>query len=117
VHIFCGCISFIASVLFMDLLSMKKGDPMKKNPLREQISGAPGFLPLLTEREAARFLSISPTTLTSWRSLGRYGLAFIKVGRKIRYEPSALRDFIEKRRMTRTGPKASARRANPKKTT
>jgi predicted site-specific integrase-resolvase len=56
---------------------------------------------LLTEEEAARFLRISPKTLMTWRSIGRYRLAFVKVGGRVRYEQAALRDFIEKRRVGR----------------
>jgi helix-turn-helix protein len=90
---------------------------MTKNSAPKEPAVAPGFLRLLTEREAARLLCISPKTLTTWRSLGRYGLAFIKVGRRVRYESTALRDFIARRRVVRTAQKSPARRINPKKAT
>lgn len=52
---------------------------------------------LLTEREAARLLGLSMKTLARWRSSGRRGPRFIKLGAKaIRYDPAELRRFIEK---------------------
>jgi hypothetical protein len=56
---------------------------------------------LLTESEAAIVLRVSPRTLTSWRSSGRYGLRYAKIGGRVVYEQAALRDFIESRTITR----------------
>jgi len=43
---------------------------------------------------AARFLSIPPATLESWRSRGK-GPPFIKAGTAVRYAFSALREWME----------------------
>ena len=50
--------------------------------------------PKLTENEAAEFLGIKPQTLAVWRSTHRYDLPYIKVGRLVRYQFSALKKFL-----------------------
>lgn len=50
---------------------------------------------LLTEKETASRLGVSPTTLRTWRCRRRYQLAFVKVGGRIRYTASAIQKFIE----------------------
>lgn len=52
---------------------------------------------LVNEREAAEILDVSPGTLSVWRSVGRYGLPFVKVGRKVRYSRTALNAWLESR--------------------
>lgn len=52
---------------------------------------------LVDEREAAEILGLSPGTLTVWRSTGRYGLPFVKVGRNVRYRKSDLDAWLENR--------------------
>ena len=52
---------------------------------------------LVNEREAARILDTKPSTLSVWRSTGRYGLPFIKIGRKVRYRRADLTAWIESR--------------------
>lgn len=45
---------------------------------------------LLTEREAAAFLKLSPNTLSVWRSQG-YGPPYLKLGRRtVRYRMTDL---------------------------
>jgi hypothetical protein len=51
--------------------------------------------PLRNEVESAQFLGIKPTTLQVWRSTKRYPLAFVKVGRLVRYRQSALDAFVQ----------------------
>jgi len=58
-------------------------------------------LRLLTEKEAARILRVSARTLTSWRSSGRYPLAYIKIGGRVVYDLVALREFAASRTVTR----------------
>lgn len=53
--------------------------------------------PLLNEGEAAKYLSISPKTLTIWRCTGRHQLSFVKLGRSVRYRRSELDRFIAAR--------------------
>ena len=40
---------------------------------------------LLDEKAAAELLTVTPGTLSVWRSTGRYQIPFIKVGRNVRY--------------------------------
>ena len=52
---------------------------------------------LLDEREAAKILDTKPSTLSVWRSTGRYALPFVKIGRKVRYRRSDLAAWLESR--------------------
>ncbi len=52
---------------------------------------------LLTEVEAAFEIDVTPGTLSVWRSTGRYGIPFIKIGRKVRYRKSDLLAWLESR--------------------
>lgn len=52
---------------------------------------------LLSEREAAETLCLAPNTLQVWRSTGRYGLPFIKIGSKVRYRREDLQRWLEDR--------------------
>ena len=58
---------------------------------------------LLTEAEAASVLGLAPGTLAVWRCTGRYDLAYVRVGRRIRYRVGDLRAFLERRTQTHTG--------------
>jgi hypothetical protein len=49
---------------------------------------------LLDEGAAARALGVSPNTLRKWRCIGK-GPRYVKVGRLIRYRPSALEAFSD----------------------
>lgn len=50
---------------------------------------------LLDETEAAQYLTLSPGTLSVWRSTGRYSIPFVKVGRRVRYRRSDLLAWLE----------------------
>lgn len=52
---------------------------------------------LLDDKQAAEYLSVSPGTLSVWRSTGRYALKFIKVGRAVRYRITDLDEWLEAR--------------------
>ncbi|MDP2172011.1 MAG: helix-turn-helix domain-containing protein [Rhodocyclaceae bacterium] len=52
---------------------------------------------LVDEIEAAEILDVVVGTLQVWRSTGRYGIPFIKVGRKVRYSRTALNAWLESR--------------------
>ncbi|GAB2898609.1 hypothetical protein GCM10027046_30650 [Uliginosibacterium flavum] len=52
---------------------------------------------LLDEKQAANHLTVSPGTLSVWRSTGRYALPFFKVGRMVRYRRSDLDAWLEAR--------------------
>ena len=50
--------------------------------------------PLVLERKAAELLGCSVYTLRAWRTR-KTGLPWVRVGRLVRYELSAIRKFIE----------------------
>lgn len=56
-----------------------------------------GAADLLTPEEAAAFLKTEERTLAVWRSTGRYRLAYVKVGRCVRYKRADLEAFIASR--------------------
>jgi hypothetical protein len=56
---------------------------------------------LMTEREAASFLNVSPKTLQRWR-WAAHPPVFHKVGAAVRYLPSDLRAFLDAGRRTST---------------
>ena len=55
---------------------------------------------LLPPNEAATYLGNKEQTLAVWRSSGRYGLPFVRVGRAIRYRESDLKSWMERRTAT-----------------
>ncbi|MCO5398410.1 helix-turn-helix domain-containing protein [Ralstonia soli] len=52
---------------------------------------------LLSTGQAAAYLGVTRHTLEVWRSVGRYGLPFIKVGRLVRYRKTDLEAFLASR--------------------
>lgn len=50
---------------------------------------------LIDPDEAASILGVTTGTLAVWRSTGRYKLAFVKVGSRVRYRREDLAAFIE----------------------
>lgn len=58
---------------------------------------------LLDNEQAAEFLGLSPTTLTTWRSTKRYDLPYCKVGGAVRYDQADLLEFIESRKVRVAG--------------
>ena len=53
-------------------------------------------LPRLVSREqAAEALGIRPQTLACWACNGRYGLPFVKIGRRVMYRLADIEHFIE----------------------
>lgn len=53
--------------------------------------------PLLDETAAAKILDTTPGTLQVWRSTKRYPLAYVKIGRNVRYRQSAIEAFLRSR--------------------
>jgi excisionase family DNA binding protein len=51
----------------------------------EEIMIAKQTAPLLTPQQVADRLGVSTTTLATWRCTKRYPLAYVKVGRLVRY--------------------------------
>ncbi len=54
-------------------------------------------VPLLTPKEAAKHIGVTPRTLAVWRCVGRYNIPYIKVGRLVKYRKSALDAFLDRR--------------------
>ena len=67
---------------------------------------------LLTEKQAACFLSVSVKTLQAWRVSGR-GPVFTKVGRLVRYTQDDMMKFVQEHRHRSTCD-TSATRTNKK---
>ena len=57
---------------------------------------------LLTEQEAGTLIHLAPSTLQKYRITGQ-GPKFIKVGRKVRYRPEHLIEWLESRTVDNTG--------------
>jgi excisionase family DNA binding protein len=53
--------------------------------------------PLLTRKEAAKYLGVQVKTLAVWLCVGRYNLPCIKIGRLAKYRQADLDNFIEQR--------------------
>jgi hypothetical protein len=65
-------------------------------------TSTPGFddpNELLTNHVAAKIIGVTAHTLDVWRITNRYGLPYIRVGRKIRYRRSDLVAWLESRRV------------------
>jgi Helix-turn-helix domain len=54
---------------------------------------------LLTTEQAAKVLGTTPGTLNTWRCVKRYPLAYIKIGRSVKYRRSDLVEFCNARRV------------------
>lgn len=52
---------------------------------------------LLSPRETAEILGTTPGVLSVWRTTKRYPLAFVKVGRSVRYRIEDVQAFINSR--------------------
>ncbi len=52
---------------------------------------------LLTREQAAAYLNVRPQTLAVWATNKRYPLAYVRVGRSVRYLRSELDQFIAAR--------------------
>lgn len=55
------------------------------------------------DKEAARALGVKASTLSVWRSTGRYCLPYVKVGRLVRYRVADLAEFLARRQRSHTG--------------
>lgn len=60
-------------------MSLKPGDP----------------LTLLRPDEVAQILRVTPATLAIWRCTGRQLLAYVKVGRSVRYRRAAVEKYLQ----------------------
>ena len=51
-----------------------------------------------TDQETADFLKIKRNTLAHWRTTGRYGLPYLKIGSCVRYSGKDLLAWLETRK-------------------
>jgi len=64
----------------------------------------PKFPPVqVDDKQAAATLGIKASTLSVWRSTGRYNLPYLKVGRLVRYRLTDLASFLARRTSDHTG--------------
>lgn len=54
---------------------------------------------LLTPKEAAEFLGVTPGTLAVWRCVSRYAIPYVKIGGKVKYDETDLREWMESRKV------------------
>ena len=54
-------------------------------------------LSLLPRKRAAQILGVEPQTLAVWACNKRYGLPYVKVGRRVMYRLADIMTFIESR--------------------
>jgi hypothetical protein len=59
---------------------------------------------LVDDDEAAKRLKTKPTTLASWRAIGR-GPPFYKIGRRVWYHPRDLRGWVTEQRQLPHSPR------------
>ena len=62
---------------------------------------------LLTREQAATYLNIAPKTLANWASNGKVQIAYLKIGKTVRYRISDLDAYLETVKMLHTSLKAS----------
>ena len=51
---------------------------------------------LLTTQQLAKMLLVNPETLRSWRWKGTHGPNFIKIGYRVRYKMSDVKEYLDK---------------------
>lgn len=76
--------------------------------IKADIAAALGYDPKnppvqVDDKQAAAALGIKASTLSVWRSTGRYNLPYMKVGRLVRYRLSDLAEFLARRTSEHTG--------------
>lgn len=76
--------------------------------IKSEIAAALGYDPLnppaqVDDKQAAQALGVKASTLSVWRSTGRYNLPFRKVGRLVRYRLTDLAEFLARRTSDHTG--------------
>ena len=62
----------------------------------------------LSTEEAADYLDVRPHTLEVWRTTGRYGIPFIKVGRLVKYSRADLDAWLAMRTVNATASRDTA---------
>lgn len=70
----------------------KAGDQEQEGKAKSKADGNTDSL--MDQDQAAKFLNMKPSTLTTWRAL-RKGPRFLKIGRSVRYRREDLVEFAE----------------------
>lgn len=52
---------------------------------------------LITPEQTSNLLGVSTHTLAVWRCRKRYGLRYVKLGRKVMYRPTDIERFLRSR--------------------
>ena len=65
--------------------------------------GLDSFPVNLSPVQTGKVLDTSVTTLSIWRSTGRYNLPYVKISRRVAYPLSAIAEFLLKREIRHTG--------------
>lgn len=66
---------------------MKRDDSSPRTTIPER---------MLTTKEAAAMLGLSPATLEAWRCSGRVRLPFLRLGRSVKYRLSDLYAYLDR---------------------
>lgn len=75
-----------------------------KSEIAAQLGYDPKNPPVqIDDKQAAIVLGAKASTLSVWRSTGRYNLPYMKVGRLVRYRLSDLAEFLARRTSEHTG--------------
>lgn len=87
---------------------MDNNNHLLANQIKQDICLALGYnskQPPVTigEIQAAKAIGVKPSTLSVWRSVGRYDLSYTKVGRLVRYRLDDLAEFMAQRTQCHTG--------------
>ncbi len=81
---------------------------INKDSIKQEICISLGLDPnnppiSVNDKQAAEALGVKASTLGHWRSVGRYNLRYVKVGRLIRYRIDDLATFLADRMRSHTG--------------
>ena len=93
---------------FMSKTNTQEPEALLINEIRSDIAQELGFTPeqlppQLTPKQTAQVLGVKTTTLSVWRSTGRYDLPFIKIAKSPRYRVTDIARFIAKHRFSHSG--------------
>jgi len=69
---------------------------MNNDPKATAVGSAFAYVELLSRKEAADYLGVTEQTLAIWKCTGRYNLAYVKIGRLVKYRRSDLNAFINR---------------------
>jgi predicted DNA-binding transcriptional regulator AlpA len=80
------------------------------------LSADHGIEPLITSAELAKILNIGHSTLESWRANGRAPRHIALGGRRLAYQPSAVREWLVEQERIKGNARSSKREQKPEHT-